>query len=96
MLQYLIRIMPFVIKICWIHYDVGKEVTRGLGAGGVPDNGRKAAEESRAEIMKYVLLLSIHFVCLLEFHVLLYVSFDSFLYLYVSVGNLIVRSSLVF
>jgi cell division GTPase FtsZ len=30
----------------------GKEVTRGLGAGGVPDNGRKAAEESRAEIMK--------------------------------------------
>ena len=34
---------------------VGKEVTRGLGAGGVPDNGRKAAEESRAEIMKYVL-----------------------------------------
>jgi cell division GTPase FtsZ len=31
---------------------IGKEVTRGLGAGGVPDNGRKAAEESRAEIMK--------------------------------------------
>ena len=30
-------------------------MTRGLGAGGVPDNGRKAAEESRAEIMKYVL-----------------------------------------
>ena len=34
------------------HLTEGKEVTRGLGAGGVPDNGRKAAEESRAEIMK--------------------------------------------
>jgi cell division protein FtsZ len=34
--------------------NIGKEVTRGLGAGGVPDNGRKAAEESRAEIMKLV------------------------------------------
>jgi cell division GTPase FtsZ len=36
------------------HHNLGKEVTRGLGAGGVPDNGRKAAEESRAEIMKLV------------------------------------------
>lgn len=34
--------------------NIGKEVTRGLGAGGIPDNGRKAAEESRAEIMKQV------------------------------------------
>lgn len=34
--------------------NIGKEVTRGLGAGGVPDNGRKAAEESRAEILKMV------------------------------------------
>ena len=34
--------------------NIGKEVTRGLGAGGIPDNGRKAAEESRAEIMKLV------------------------------------------
>ena len=33
---------------------VGKEVTRGLGAGGVPDNGRKAAEESRNEILRLV------------------------------------------
>lgn len=34
--------------------NIGSQVTRGLGAGGVPDNGRKAAEESRAEIMKHV------------------------------------------
>lgn len=34
--------------------NIGKDVTRGLGAGGQPDNGRKAAEESRAEIMKLV------------------------------------------
>lgn len=34
--------------------NIGKEVTRGLGAGGIPDNGRKAAEESRAEIMNIV------------------------------------------
>ncbi|MBI4181678.1 MAG: cell division protein FtsZ [Candidatus Aenigmarchaeota archaeon] len=29
---------------------IGKELTRGLGAGGYPDIGRKAAEESREEI----------------------------------------------
>ncbi|MBI2543374.1 MAG: cell division protein FtsZ [Candidatus Aenigmarchaeota archaeon] len=29
---------------------IGKELTRGLGAGGIPDVGRKAAEESRNEI----------------------------------------------
>ncbi|KAJ1443818.1 Tubulin/FtsZ, GTPase domain-containing protein [Ochromonadaceae sp. CCMP2298] len=34
--------------------NIGKEVTRGLGAGGIPDNGRKAAEESRQEILKLV------------------------------------------
>lgn len=34
--------------------NIGSEVTRGLGAGGIPDNGRKAAEESRAEIANYV------------------------------------------
>jgi cell division protein FtsZ len=34
--------------------NIGKEVTRGLGAGGIPDNGRKAAEESRADILKLV------------------------------------------
>lgn len=31
---------------------IGKDVTRGLGAGGIPDNGRKAAEESKTEIFK--------------------------------------------
>lgn len=34
--------------------NIGKEVTRGLGAGGQPDNGRRAAEESRSDIMKAV------------------------------------------
>ena len=34
--------------------NIGKEVTRGLGAGGIPENGRKAAEESRNEIFKYL------------------------------------------
>lgn len=34
--------------------NIGTEATRGLGAGGIPDNGRKAAEESRAEILKLV------------------------------------------
>jgi cell division protein FtsZ len=34
--------------------NIGKEVTRGLGAGGNPENGRKAAEESRNDIMKLV------------------------------------------
>eukprot|EP00981_Chlorochromonas_danica_P012677 scaffold5256_cov192-Ochromonas_danica.AAC.3 len=34
--------------------NIGKEVTRGLGAGGIPDNGRKAAEESRADIARLV------------------------------------------
>eukprot|EP01034_Spumella_vulgaris_P021364 gene21364-27394_t len=33
---------------------IGKDVTRGLGAGGLPENGRKAAEESRADILKMV------------------------------------------
>jgi len=34
--------------------NIGKQVTRGLGAGGVPENGRKAAEESRNEILQYL------------------------------------------
>ncbi len=34
--------------------NIGKEVTRGLGAGGIPDNGRKAAVESRTDIMRLV------------------------------------------
>ena len=34
--------------------NIGAEVTRGLGAGGIPDNGRAAAEESAADISKLV------------------------------------------
>eukprot|EP00607_Mallomonas_marina_P009766 CAMPEP_0182420058 /NCGR_PEP_ID=MMETSP1167-20130531/4570_1 /TAXON_ID=2988 /ORGANISM="Mallomonas Sp, Strain CCMP3275" /LENGTH=382 /DNA_ID=CAMNT_0024595477 /DNA_START=216 /DNA_END=1364 /DNA_ORIENTATION=- len=34
--------------------NIGHEVTRGLGAGGNPDNGRLAAEESREEILRVV------------------------------------------
>lgn len=34
--------------------NIGKGVTRGLGAGGIPENGRKAAEESRSEIEQMV------------------------------------------
>ncbi|CAM9947666.1 unnamed protein product, partial [Hapterophycus canaliculatus] len=30
--------------------QIGNDVTRGLGAGGVPDIGKKAAQESRDEI----------------------------------------------
>ena len=30
--------------------NIGRETTRGLGAGGTPDVGQAAAEESRAEI----------------------------------------------
>lgn len=34
--------------------NIGKEVTRGLGAGGIPENGRQAAEESRQELFNVV------------------------------------------
>ena len=34
--------------------NIGGEITRGLGAGGNPEVGRKAAEESRAEIADVV------------------------------------------
>lgn len=34
--------------------NIGTQVTRGLGAGGIPDNGKKAAEESRGEILNLV------------------------------------------
>jgi len=33
-----------------VKLDIGRELTRGLGAGSNPDVGRKAAEEHRAEI----------------------------------------------
>mgnify|MGYP006088318443 CR=1 FL=1 len=34
--------------------NVGTDVTRGLGAGGMPEIGRKAAEESRSEVQAMV------------------------------------------
>lgn len=34
--------------------NIGSDVTRGLGAGGMPEIGRKAAEESRAEVAAMV------------------------------------------
>jgi cell division protein FtsZ len=48
-LQALHRFTPHATTL-----SIGKEVTRGLGAGGIPDNGRKAAEESREEIRHMV------------------------------------------
>ena len=33
---------------------IGQEVTKGLGAGSIPENGRRAAEVSRADIMKII------------------------------------------
>jgi cell division protein FtsZ len=33
---------------------IGNTITRGLGAGGVPDIGRRAAEESRQQIAEIV------------------------------------------
>ncbi|RLC50471.1 MAG: cell division protein FtsZ, partial [Candidatus Cloacimonadota bacterium] len=35
-----------------VKLQLGKEVTRGLGAGANPDVGRKAAEESREDIKR--------------------------------------------
>jgi hypothetical protein len=34
--------------------QIGTDVTRGLGAGGVPEIGKRAAEESRADIAAVV------------------------------------------
>lgn len=33
---------------------IGNTITRGLGAGGVPDIGRRAADESRQQIQEIV------------------------------------------
>lgn len=43
-----LQIMPNGVK----RVLIGKELTRGLGAGGFPDVGRKAAEVSRDELSK--------------------------------------------
>ncbi len=42
--------------------NIGQQVTRGLGAGGMPDIGRRAAEESRAEIAEAVMGADLVFV----------------------------------
>src|SRR3989339_2061469 len=33
---------------------IGKELTRGLGCGGMPQRGREAAKEALSEIKKYI------------------------------------------
>jgi cell division protein FtsZ len=42
---------------------IGKELTRGLGAGGYPEIGRKAAEESRNELKEALEDVDLVFVC---------------------------------
>ena len=42
---------------------IGKELTRGLGAGGYPEIGRKAAEESRNELKEALEGVDLVFVC---------------------------------
>ncbi len=42
---------------------IGKELTKGLGAGGYPDVGRKAAEEGRNEIKESLSAADLVFVC---------------------------------
>lgn len=37
-----------------VRMPIGKELTGGLGAGGVPEMGQKAAEESKEEIRKFL------------------------------------------
>jgi len=45
---------------------IGKELTRGLGAGGYPEVGKKAAEESRNEIKDALEGSDLTFVCVGE------------------------------
>ena len=45
---------------------IGKELTRGLGAGGYPEIGRKAAEEARNEIKAAIEGTDLAFVCVGE------------------------------
>ncbi len=42
--------------------QIGQDVTRGLGAGGVPDIGKRAAEESQAEVADVVSAADMVFV----------------------------------
>lgn len=67
---------------------IGQSVTRGLGAGGVPSVGRKAAEESIEDLRKYALsflcffvFLFLHFYCFFVFLFLHFYCFFVFLFL---------------
>jgi len=42
---------------------IGKDITKGLGAGGYPEVGRKAAEEARNEIKEAMETADLVFVC---------------------------------
>ena len=42
---------------------IGKDITKGLGAGGYPEVGRKCAEESRNEIKEAIEVADLIFVC---------------------------------
>jgi len=42
---------------------IGKDITKGLGAGGYPEVGRKCAEESRNEIKEAMEVADLIFVC---------------------------------
>ena len=42
---------------------IGKELTRGLGAGGVPSQGREAAKETISEIKKTLVGADMVFIC---------------------------------
>lgn len=37
-----------------VKFQIGEKLTKGLGAGGDPELGRKAAEESREQIREYL------------------------------------------
>ena len=43
------------MKTRWIKILIGKDLTRGLGAGGNPEIGRAAAEESREDLTKVLI-----------------------------------------
>ncbi len=64
MLRYLIRVIlchdiwPGATRTL----QIGQDVTRGLGAGGVPDIGKRAAEESQAEVADVVSAADMVFV----------------------------------
>ncbi len=42
--------------------QIGQDVTRGLGAGGVPDIGKRSAEESQADVADVVAAADMVFV----------------------------------